>query len=292
MESRLKRVRGYGGSNTYTPLNEDEEEQENLLGSDTLVLGNLHPKKRGDWSPARSPKDQTLECDIQPSDTLATLSLKYNVPLAELKRVNNIINEAEFYALKRLKIPVKTASFINDLLPEVHSEERRTNNNGWYLETKESPQQISSGISSHVSSGYSSPCSESDTDRVSSVFHESKDTKKVKRFLKDMDKDLDRIRERQSDIVTSTNPSTPQILLNGEVRKHPLRASQLPTEDPGCSNRTLGCWCLIVGILIMIVFCFLVGLMRIQHDKESLSSATEAVLQKSLVDANESLGKS
>ena len=233
MESRLKRVRGYGGSNSnnYSQLNEDEEERENLLGRDNLVLGNLHPKKRGDWSPSRSPKDQTLECDIQPSDTLTTLSLKYNVPLAELKRVNNIINEAEFYALKRLKIPVKTASFLNDLLPEVHSEERRTNNNGWYLETKESPQQISSGISSHVSSGYSSPCSESDTDRISSVFHESKDTKKVKRFLKDMDKDLDRIKERQSDIVT--NPSTPQILLNGEVRKHPLRASQLPTEDPG-----------------------------------------------------------
>ena len=55
----------------------------------------------------------------------------------------------------------------------------------------------------------------------------------MKRFLKDMDKDLDRIRERQSDIVTSTDPTTPQILLNGEVRKHPLKASQFPTEDPG-----------------------------------------------------------
>merc|ERR1712154_678663 len=184
-ESRLKRVRGYGGSNSnsYSQLNEDEEERENLLGRDTLVLGNLHPKKRGDWSPSRSPKDQTLECDIQPSDTLTTLSLKYNVPLAELKRVNNIINEAEFYALKRLKIPVKPASFLADLLPGVHSEERRTNNNGWFLGTKESPQQISSGLSSHVSSGYSSPCSEAYTDRHSSVFHESKDTKKVKKFL-------------------------------------------------------------------------------------------------------------
>ena len=234
MESRLKRVRGYGGSSTYSQLNEDEDEQENLLGHDTLVLGNLHPKKRGDWSPARSPKDQTIECDIQPSDTLQTLSLKYNIPLAELKRVNNIINEAEFYALKRLKIPVKPASFLADLLPEVHSEERRTNNNGWFLETKESPQQISSGLSSHVSSGYSSPCSEADTDRHSSVFHESKDTKKVKKFLKDMDKDLDRIKERQSEIVTTTNnPTTPQLLLNGERRKHPLKASQIPTEDPG-----------------------------------------------------------
>ena len=60
MENRLKRVRGYGGSSSYSQLNEDEEEQENLLGRDTLVLGNLHPKKRGDWSPARSPKDQTF----------------------------------------------------------------------------------------------------------------------------------------------------------------------------------------------------------------------------------------
>ena len=51
---------------------------------------------------------------------------------------------------------------------------------------------------------------------------------------------------------------------------------------------------MIVGILIMIVFCFLVGLMRIQHDKESfsLSSATEAVLQKSLDDNDEILRNS
>ena len=47
----------------------------------------------------------------------------------------------------------------------------------------------------------------------------------------------------------------------------------------GCSNRTLGCWCVIVGILIMIVFCVLVGLMRIQHDKESLT--TEATPHQS-----------
>ena len=55
---------------------DDDEEKETLLGRDTIVLGNLHPKKRGDWSPARSPKDQTIECDIQPSDTLQTLALK------------------------------------------------------------------------------------------------------------------------------------------------------------------------------------------------------------------------
>lgn len=149
--------------------------------------------------------------------------------MAELKRVNNIINEAEFFALKRLKIPVKTASFLTDLLPGIHQEERK-NNNGWFLETKESPQQISSGISSHVSSGYSSPCSEAETDRSASLFHESRDTKKVKKFLKDMDKDLDRIRERQSEIVANELSSD---LRSGEIRKHPLKATQIPSDDPG-----------------------------------------------------------
>jgi len=263
--SKLSRVRGYRGSSSssYSRLNNDDEEDErvNLLGSDTLALGNLHPKKRGDWSPTRSPKEQTIECEIQPSDTLQTLSLKYNIPLAELKRVNKIINEAEFYALKRLKIPVKTASFLTDLLPGVHQDEKR-NNNGWFLESKESPQQISSAISSHVSSGYSSPCSEPETEKQ--LFQESKDTKKVKRFLKDMDKDLDRIKERQSEIISGD----PSSIGNGlEVRKYALRPSQIPTEDPGCSNRTLGCWCFLVGILIVIVFCVLVSLMRIQHDQ-------------------------
>lgn len=271
--NRLTRLRQYRSTSSYGQLNnEEEEEQENLLGRDTLVLGNLHPKKRGDWSPVRSPKDQTIECEIQPSDTLQTLSLKYNIPLAELKRVNNIINEAEFYALKRLKIPVKPSSFLTDLLPEVHQDERK-NNNGWFLESKESPQQISSGISSHVSSGYSSPCSEAESDANNLIFHESKDTKKVKRFLKDMDKDLSRIKERQSEIVT-TNSSN-EMPSNNEIKKYPLRPTQIPTEDPGCSNRTLGCWCFLIGFLIIIVFCALVGLMRIRHDKDPSPSDTK-----------------
>ena len=57
---------------------------------------------------------------VQPGDTLASLSLKYNIPVAELKRVNNIVTETHFYALKRMKIPVKTASLLTEMLPSVH----------------------------------------------------------------------------------------------------------------------------------------------------------------------------
>ena len=57
---------------------------------------------------------------VQPGDTLAKLSLKYSIPVAELKRVNNILSDQYFYALKRIKIPVRTASLLTELLPSVH----------------------------------------------------------------------------------------------------------------------------------------------------------------------------
>eukprot|EP00092_Neocalanus_flemingeri_P021746 GFUD01023589.1.p1 GENE.GFUD01023589.1~~GFUD01023589.1.p1 ORF type:complete len:282 (-),score=91.40 GFUD01023589.1:130-975(-) len=267
---RLNNFRRQG----YDRVKEDDE-GESLLGTDTLQLGNLHPKKRGDWSPSRhQPRDQTIECDIQPADTLLSLSLKYNIHLAELKRVNNILNDGEFFALKRIKIPVRPTSLLNELLPGVHSEERR-NNNGWLVETKESPKTLSSDISSHVSTGQSSPYSETETDYgyggqgggagqgdTLAVLHESRDKRKVKKFLKEMDKDLNRIKEKQTEFEPVIEES-----LRVETRKFPLKASQIPSEDPGCSNRVLGCWCMVVGVMIVIVFCVLVKLMRIQHDK-------------------------
>jgi hypothetical protein len=70
------------------------------------------------------------------SDTLHSLSLKYNVQLSELKRVNNILQESEFFALKRIKIPVRPASLLTDILPGVHSEES-SQGNGWYVDHRQ-----------------------------------------------------------------------------------------------------------------------------------------------------------
>jgi len=244
----------------------EEGEAQSLLLEDAIQLGSVHYKKTEDLGPSRQPPDQTIQCDIQPSDTLLSLSLKYNVPLAELKRVNNILSDQGFYALKRIKIPVRPHSF---LLPDVH--DRGRNNNGWVVENKESPM-FSSNLSSRVSTGYSSPYSELGEDGVESIccgeqtqllFNESKDKKKVKKLLKDMDKDLDRIREKQSELETMSGD--PSILVKEPI-KFPLRASQIPTEDPGCSNRVLGCWCLVVCVLILVVVVILVHLMGIEHD--------------------------
>jgi LysM repeat protein len=252
----------------------EEGESVGLLDEEPIRLESLHYKKREDHgSPGRrKAPEPTLQCDIQPSDTLLSLSLKYNVPIAELKRVNNILTDQGFYALKRIKIPVKPYSL---LLPDVHGSERGQNNNGWLVESNKASPTFSSNISSRVSTACSSPYSElgspgeeegegnlslGEQDQL--LFHESKDKKKVKRFLKGMDKDLDRIKEKHSELISVAEE---QVLIKEPI-KFPLRASQIPTEDPGCSNRVLCCWCGIVGFLIVVVFVVLVSLMGNPHD--------------------------
>ena len=42
---------------------------------------------------------------VLPSDTLNNISLRYNVSVAELKKVNNIWSDQDFYGLKRIKVP-------------------------------------------------------------------------------------------------------------------------------------------------------------------------------------------
>jgi hypothetical protein len=70
---------------------------------------------------------------------------------------------------------------------------------------KDSPVAVSSEVSSRISSGYSSPCSEPEMLAGERLLlpAESKDRKKVNKFLKDMDRDLARIKEKQSDLASS-----------------------------------------------------------------------------------------
>jgi len=252
----------------------DEPESESLLsGGDSFSMSSFHPKKREDSSPIRTKPDQTIECEIQPNDTLRTLSLKYNIPVAELKRVNNIIEENTFFALKRIKIPVKPNSFLPTLLAGVHSEDG-AQGNGWYVSSNTEVSSFSSrdeGMSSRVSSGgETTPCSELEHSSVvyktvsigDTVLSESRDKKKAKRFLKDMDKDLERIREKQRNF---NGVIVEETINSNETRIYPLKASQFHQDNSGCSNRSLACWCSIVTLLIIIVFCVLVSLMSIHH---------------------------
>ncbi|XP_063170556.1 lysM and putative peptidoglycan-binding domain-containing protein 4 [Candoia aspera] len=61
---------------------------------------------------------QLLERVIKKDDNLNKLALQYGCKVADIKRVNNFIQEQDFYALQSIKIPVK----VNGLLTETRDE--------------------------------------------------------------------------------------------------------------------------------------------------------------------------
>ncbi|NXW64337.1 LYSM3 protein, partial [Eurystomus gularis] len=55
-----------------------------------------------------------LTRDIQEGDTLNAVALQYCCSVADIKRVNNLINDQDFFALRSIKIPVKKFSVLTE----------------------------------------------------------------------------------------------------------------------------------------------------------------------------------
>ncbi|XP_008059252.1 lysM and putative peptidoglycan-binding domain-containing protein 3 [Carlito syrichta] len=57
-----------------------------------------------------------LTKDIQEGDTLNAIALQYCCTVADIKRVNNLISDQDFFALRAVKIPVKKFSSLTETL--------------------------------------------------------------------------------------------------------------------------------------------------------------------------------
>ncbi|XP_028731466.1 lysM and putative peptidoglycan-binding domain-containing protein 3 [Peromyscus leucopus] len=57
-----------------------------------------------------------LTKDIQEGDTLNAVALQYCCTVADIKRVNNLISDQDFFALRSIKIPVKKFSSLTETL--------------------------------------------------------------------------------------------------------------------------------------------------------------------------------
>jgi len=57
----------------------------------------------------------TVEIIIEDGETLQALAIRYHIPLAELKRLNNIHKENEIYARRTIKVPARPFA-----IPRVH----------------------------------------------------------------------------------------------------------------------------------------------------------------------------
>jgi len=300
--------------------NDDEGEKSRLLDYDThedefevkysgdsnLAVSKKRTRKLSDDevynlvdvgnAPKAPPLDQCVEAEVQPGDTLTKISLKYNIPVAELKRVNNILSEQQFYALKRIKIPVRAASLLTELLPAVHQAKGESKlENGWYVRDLPSPVLSGTGASSTVPSSPPSETefeniqlSSSSNQRESHPLHEpgpsSKQTKKAKRFLKNVDKDLARIKERldidDEDDDTENGENSSSLMIRGESINEDENLSKLNqngfVDSIRASKSRTACvlFVIIITVVLIVILIFAHHEFRvieeIHHHKEKL----------------------
>eukprot|EP00092_Neocalanus_flemingeri_P096115 GFUD01122328.1.p1 GENE.GFUD01122328.1~~GFUD01122328.1.p1 ORF type:complete len:289 (-),score=82.45 GFUD01122328.1:253-1068(-) len=253
--------------NSVSVSHAQRQESEPLLGveTDDYNMEGLHSKKRegsiSNFNRLKS-KDQTMECDIHASDTLLSLAFKYKVQVAEIKRVNNILGDAEFFALKKIKIPVRPSSLLTEVLPgdppELGDFE---NNNGWKVENKESPNK--SLVSINVYSEYSSPVgSEADMERPLSpqTLEGNKQKKRVKEMLEGVDEDLDAIKIKQAELenaIKETETMEQQVMSSS-------RSSGVGSNKTRSSFK-LACVCSFLLVASLLLMGGLVTMVSIEH---------------------------
>ncbi|GFS13088.1 lysM and putative peptidoglycan-binding domain-containing protein 3 [Elysia marginata] len=204
-----------------------------------------------------------FEREIGEGETLQAIALKYACPVSELKRLNNLIQDQEFFGLKVLKVPMRKHGVLSEEVAK-HASTIKISSSG-HLRGAEafSPTSDEDLYGSYFEDSDSHPdLSDPETQlkvmRTLSIRDNmSSQGREAEKFLQKMDSDLAKIkqdsrkeRESLSEVIS--------VLTNKSF--HPLESSR-----PGGSNKHNGADCgiswwsimvysLIVGIIVPILF--------------------------------------
>ena len=123
----------------------------------------------------------------------------YLFQLSELKRVNRLQKESEFHALNNIKIPVKANSVLTEILEEeAAANERNTENGTARSDNVDMPCTRRQPLTSFSTND----TEESDTDScvgyvsIHQILREKSSRKEARRFLQNMQQDLNKIKEK------------------------------------------------------------------------------------------------
>lgn len=99
----------------------DLDEEEILYEASELSEVRTRGKARHNQNEARrqEPQEESfIERDVCEGETLQSIALKYGCRTSELKRLNNLIRDQDFYALTVIKVPVKRFGLLTELIEE------------------------------------------------------------------------------------------------------------------------------------------------------------------------------
>ncbi|XP_070809505.1 lysM and putative peptidoglycan-binding domain-containing protein 4 [Pituophis catenifer annectens] len=116
------KIQNFSGSQVFlfrsSRQSDSEDSSEEEFNATELRARGKDPQQPSSSSQNRVGDVQLLERVVKKDDNLNKLALQYGCKVEDIKRVNNFIQEQDFYALKSIKIPVK----VNGLLTETSDE--------------------------------------------------------------------------------------------------------------------------------------------------------------------------
>ncbi|XP_007467458.1 PREDICTED: lysM and putative peptidoglycan-binding domain-containing protein 3 [Lipotes vexillifer] len=163
-----------------------------------------------------------LTKDIQEGDTLNAIALQYCCTVADIKRVNNLISDQDFFALRSIKIPVKKFSSLTETLYPPKGRQTSRPSSVQYLSEQQEVLSANDFLSSSESAGS---------------------------FLKEVDRDIEQIvkctdtkRENLNEVVSA---------LTAQVRFEPDNKN-IQRKDPYYgADWGIGWWTAVVIMLIV-----------------------------------------
>ncbi|RUS87034.1 hypothetical protein EGW08_005187 [Elysia chlorotica] len=201
-----------------------------------------------------------FEREIGEGETLQAIALKYACPVSELKRLNNLIQDQEFFALKILKVPMRKHGVLSEEMAK-HTFKLGASGYSRGAETL-SPTSDGDPYTSYFEDSdshadFSDPETQLKVMRTLSIReHMSSQGREAEKFLRKMDSDLAKLkqgsrkeRESLSEVIS--------ILTNKSF--HPLESSRPGVNkhngaDCGISWWSIMVYSLIVGIIVPILF--------------------------------------
>ncbi|XP_067664945.1 lysM and putative peptidoglycan-binding domain-containing protein 3-like [Haliotis asinina] len=232
---------------------DDEEEEYELEMSEIR-------SRRGMSQPSREMVTESepsfFDKELAEGDTLQKIALQYSCPVSELKRINNLIRDQDFYALRKIKVPIKRFGLLSEVIEEEKKKSSRgkisaelnstsfTEETGPLVDNYEDPE------SSH---DLSDPDTQMKIIRTLSIRDNiNSQSREAENFLKNMDKDLSKMKQSRGD--RNSLDEVISVLTNKTFYPLERKKSQMyDGTDCGMSFRAIITTVIVLCIVIPIV---------------------------------------
>ncbi|XP_054159602.1 lysM and putative peptidoglycan-binding domain-containing protein 3-like [Oppia nitens] len=259
---------------TFRSQNDYKSVKYERLSDPTAITANddedqtFELKNRQRVSPKRSQTEaeslvEYIPYWVQSGDTLRAIALRYGCSVSQIKQINHIMSDHEFYGLRTVRLPVKKYGILSDVLVhQIHSQLTTADPN-------DSSKHLDDDHMSSSSDGNSSSLTVNIG--ISQHLGPNNGTKLENKFLSHMDEDLKRIRESTQTVIESSDiTNLEQSLAVDENVIQFIGQKKSQRSAFSCDESDYGInWCNL--LLLAFVVCFLLPVIYVIYHSETHS---------------------